>query len=104
MTVAARSDLATAAGRRARLAALLGRLLLEEPGPDIAELVEGVPELKPLGQTTPDLAAEYERLLLRQIPPYESVFLGDDGESAAVAAPEQPPLDLRALLKSRFTK
>ena len=35
----------------------------------------------------------------------QRVVLGDDGEpAAAAAAPEQPPLDLRALLKSRFTK
>ena len=35
----------------------------------------------------------------------QRVVLGDDGEPvAAAAAPEQPPLDLRALLKSRFTK
>jgi DNA helicase-2/ATP-dependent DNA helicase PcrA len=36
----------------------------------------------------------------------QRMVLGDDGDAApaAVATPEQPPLDLRALLKARFTK
>ena len=36
----------------------------------------------------------------------QRMVLGEDGDPApeAVPTPEQPPLDLRALLKSRFTK
>lgn len=73
-------DLVAQARRRARLAALLGRLLLSEPGPDLAGLVEGIAELELLAQGGPDLAADYERALLRQVPPYQSVFCGPDGQ------------------------
>ena len=84
-------DLVDQAARRARLAALLGRLLVCEPGPDLAPLVAGVDELAPLASGDGVLDADYERLLLREVPVYESAFLGDDGQrggpiSAAVAA------------------
>lgn len=72
-------DLVEQAERRARLAALLGRLLVAEPGPHLAPLVGGVGGLEPLASADPSLAVEYERLLLREVPVYESVFLGDDG-------------------------
>ncbi len=73
-------DLVDQAGRRARLAALLGALLLEEPGPALAALARGVPALEPLAGADPEVAVQYERLLLRDVPPYESVFLSDDGQ------------------------
>jgi TorA maturation chaperone TorD len=73
-------DLVAQAERRARIAAMLGRLLLQEPGPDAADLVAGLPELEPLGRTDPDLAVTYERLFLREIPLFESVFLDADGQ------------------------
>ena len=73
-------DLVHQAGRRARLAALLGALLLEEPGPALAALTRGVPALEPLTRGDPEVAVQYERLLLRDVPPYESVFLSDDGQ------------------------
>lgn len=73
-------DLVDQAGRRARLAALLGALLLEEPGPTLAALARGVAALEPLAGGDPNVAVQYERLLLRDVPPYESVFLSDDGQ------------------------
>ena len=73
-------DLVDQAGRRARLAALLGALLLEEPGPALAALARGIPALEPLAGGDPEVAVQYERLLLRDVPPYESVFLSDDGQ------------------------
>lgn len=79
-------DLVDQAGRRARLAALLGALLLEEPGPALAALVRGVPALAPLAGEGPEVAVHYERLLLRDVPPYESVFLSDDGQLGGEAA------------------
>lgn len=80
MTIAATADLVEQAERRSRLASLLGRLVVSEPGPDLAPLVGGVPALAPLASGDPALAADYERLLLRAVPLYESVFLGDDGQ------------------------
>jgi hypothetical protein len=79
------ADLALLAKRRAGLAALLGVLLLEEPGPRLAELVEDVPALRPLASGRPELAVEYERVLLRGIPLHESVFTSDDGSCGGVA-------------------
>lgn len=73
-------DLVAQAARRARLAALLGQLLLEEPGPALAELTAGVGVLEPLATGDPALAVAYERLLLREVPPYESVFTDHDGQ------------------------
>jgi TorA maturation chaperone TorD len=68
------TELVDQAHRRARLSAALGRLLLAEPGPDVAPLVAGVEALEPLGVATADLATDYERLFLRGLVPYESVF------------------------------
>ncbi len=73
------TDLAQLADRRAGLAALLGLLLLEEPGPGLADLVATVAAVAPLASGEPGIAAEYERCFLRGVPLYESVFLGDDG-------------------------
>ncbi len=74
------SDLALIAERRGGLAALLGLLLLEEPGPALATLVGGVPALAPLATGDPTIATEYERVFLRGVPLYESVFLSEDGQ------------------------
>lgn len=74
-------DLAQQAERRARVAALCGWLLLAEPGPDVAELVVGVPALRRLAD--PTLAVEYERIFLRAVPPYESVFRAVDRADAS---------------------
>lgn len=73
-------DLVEQAERRARLASLLGRLLVSEPGPDLAPLVAGVESFAVLGSDDAALAAAYERLFLRDVPLYESVFLGEDGQ------------------------
>lgn len=73
-------DLAGLAERRSGLAALLGMLLLEEPGPHLAELVSAVPALVSLASGDPALASEYQRVFLRGVPLYESVFRSDDGQ------------------------
>lgn len=74
------SDLAMIAERRGGLAALLGLLILEEPGPGVAGLVAGIPALAPLASGDPAIATEYERVFLRGVPLYESVFRSDDGQ------------------------
>ncbi|MEK7424641.1 MAG: molecular chaperone TorD family protein [Actinomycetota bacterium] len=74
------TDLALIAERRGALAALLGLLLLEEPGPGLADLVADLPALAPLGSGDADIATEYERVFLRGVPLYESVFRSDDGQ------------------------
>lgn len=74
------SDLAMIAERRGGLAAVLGLLILEEPGPAVAGLVAGVPALAPLASGNPAIATEYERVFLRGVPLYESVFRSDDGQ------------------------
>lgn len=84
-------DLAEKAERRARLAAVLGRVLVAEPGPDLFPLVAGMEAFASLASGDPALASDYERLLLREVALFESVFLGDDGQrggprTAAVAA------------------
>ncbi len=73
-------DLALLADRRAGIAALLGTLLLEEPGPHLADLVSAVPSLGPLADGDPVLPSEYERVFLRGVPLHESVFRSDDGQ------------------------
>ena len=73
-------DLVESARRRARLAVVLGRLLAEEPRPELAELVASVPELAPLAEPDPALAAAFERFLIREVPLHESVFTGPDGQ------------------------
>ena len=73
-------DLALLADRRAGIAALLGTLLLEEPGPHLADLVSAVPSLGALADGDPVLPSEYERVFLRGVPLHESVFRSDDGQ------------------------
>jgi TorA maturation chaperone TorD len=73
-------DLVEQAVTRARLAALLGRLLAGEPGSDLVPLVAGIDRLAPLAAGDPALMADYERLLLREVPVYESVFLDTGGQ------------------------
>jgi TorA maturation chaperone TorD len=72
------SDLAALAERRAGVAAACGWLLLAEPGDELDELVKAVPDLAALAD--PSAAVDYERVLLRGVPPYESVFVSDEGE------------------------
>ena len=79
------ADLVDRAERRTLLASTLGRLLLAEPGPGLAQLVAPLPELAQLADTAS--AADYERVFLRSVPPYESAFRSDDGrQGGAVAA------------------
>lgn len=73
-------DLALIAERRCGLAALLGLLLLEEPGPDLGPLVAGVEWLAPLVAGDSGAASEYEAVFLRGVPLYESIFRNDDGQ------------------------
>lgn len=78
-------DLAERAERRAAFAALAGALLLSEPGKMTAPLVARVPQLASLADES--LAVEYERIFLRSVSPYESVFRSDSAErGGAVAA------------------
>jgi len=70
-------DLAERAEARASVAAVLGALLLAEPGPALADRVRGVPRLASLADAA--TAVDYERIFLRAVPPYESVFLSVDG-------------------------
>lgn len=86
MTAATAPDLAGQAASRARLAALLGRLVVAEPGPDLEALVAGVGRLAPLASGDPALASDYERLLLREVPLYESAFLDDGGQRGGPVA------------------
>ncbi len=85
-TVASVLDLVESARRRARLAAVLGRLLAEEPGPDVADLVAGVPELAALADPDSTMSAAFERFLIREVPLHESVFTGPDGQRGGSAA------------------
>lgn len=74
------ADLALLAERRAGLAALLGLLLLEEPGPQLTDLVATLPTLAALASSDPVIDSDYERIFLRGVPIYESVFRNDDGQ------------------------
>lgn len=74
------SDLALIAERRGGLAALLGLLTLEEPGPGLAPLVAEIPTLARLAGSGPAIVTEYERVFLRGVPLYESVFRSEDGQ------------------------
>jgi TorA maturation chaperone TorD len=74
------ADLAHLAERRAGLAGLLGLLLLEEPGPQLADLVATVPTLAALASGDPVIGSDYERIFLRGVPIYESIFRNDDGQ------------------------
>ena len=77
-------DLAERAERRAAFAALAGALLLSEPGPATASFVANVPELAPFADTAS--AVDYERVLLRAVPPYESIFRSDTAERGGVVS------------------
>jgi len=74
------TDLALLAERRAGLAALLGLLVLEEPGPELSDYVAEHPAIASLASVGTAIAAEYERIFLRGVPMYESVFRNDDGQ------------------------
>jgi TorA maturation chaperone TorD len=81
-------DLAERAEARASVAAVLGALLLAEPGPALADRVRGVPRLASFADAA--TGVDYERIFLRAVPPYESVFMSVDGRrggavTAAVA-------------------
>jgi TorA maturation chaperone TorD len=78
-------DLALIAERRGGLAALLGLLTLEEPGPGLAPLIADIPALAPLALGGPAIATEYERVFLRGVPLYESVFRHEDGQHGGEA-------------------
>lgn len=78
------SDLADRARTRAGAAALCGWLLLEEPGAELADRVRGLPGLD--GLADPAMAVEYERVFLRGVVPYESVFRSGDGRRGGSVA------------------
>jgi TorA maturation chaperone TorD len=80
-------DLAAQARTRARRALLLGRLLVAEPGPEELDLVRAIPSLRALaagGDRQPTLAADFARVLLREVPAHESVFRNPDGQLGRV--------------------
>lgn len=77
-------DLAERAEGRASVAAVLGALLLAEPGPALADRVRGVPSLAALADAA--TAVDFERIFLRAVPPYESVFLSVDGRRGGSVA------------------
>jgi TorA maturation chaperone TorD len=84
MTVAApTSDLAAQAAGRARRAALLGRLVVAEPGPEELELARAVPPLA-AAMTAGTMAEDYARVVLREVPAHESVFRAPDGQLGRV--------------------
>jgi len=78
------ADLAERAERRAGFAALAGALLLSEPGAQTADLVAQVPELRALGDAA--TSVDFERIFLRAVPPYESVFRSDTAERGGVVS------------------
>ena len=78
------ADLGARARRRASAAALCGWLLMAEPGPELADQLGTLPSLSALG--TPDAAVDFERILLREVPPYESIFCSDDGRRGGPVA------------------
>jgi TorA maturation chaperone TorD len=77
-------DLAERAERRAAFAALAGILLLSEPGPALEEHVAAVPSLAALASTA--TAVDFERIFLRSVHPYESVFRSDTAERGGAVA------------------
>jgi TorA maturation chaperone TorD len=79
-------DLVDSARRRAGLAAVLGHLLAEEPGHELGEIVAGIPELAALGAPDQTLAADFERILIREVPLHESVYMGPDGQRGGPTA------------------
>ncbi len=62
------------------MAGLLGLLLLEEPGPQLTDLVGTLPALAALASGDPVIDSDYERIFLRGVPIYESVFRNDDAQ------------------------
>ena len=78
------TDLAEIAERRAAFAALSAALLLSEPGPRTAPYIERVPELAALAD--PAYSVEFERIFLREVSPYESVFRSDTAERGGAVA------------------
>jgi TorA maturation chaperone TorD len=83
-TVASTLDLAQSARTRARRAELLGSLLVAEPGPAEIAIAEAIPSLAAVADDARSLAADYTRLLLREVPAYESVFRSPDGQLGRV--------------------
>ena len=77
-------DLADRAERRAAFAALAGTLLLAEPGPALRDHVAAVPSLASLASAA--TAVEFERIFLRSVQPYESVFRSDTAERGGAVA------------------
>jgi TorA maturation chaperone TorD len=77
------NDLAAQARTRARRAALLGRLLVAEPGPEELELARSIPSVA-AALADGDLAADYMHVLLREVPAHESVFRTADGQLGRV--------------------
>lgn len=78
-------DLAERAEVRAGFAALAGALILREPGPEVATLVAGWPALDVFGDGA--TAVDFERVFLRSVQPYESIFRSDDARrGGAIAA------------------
>lgn len=57
---------------------------MAEPGPDLDDQLGALPSLAALG--TPDAAVDFERILLREVPPYESIFCSDDGRRGGPVA------------------
>jgi TorA maturation chaperone TorD len=78
------TDLAERAERRAAFAALAGTLLLSEPGPALAERVASVPSLAALASGS--TAVDFERIFLRSVQPYESIFRSDTAERGGAVA------------------
>jgi TorA maturation chaperone TorD len=77
-------DLADRAERRAAFAALVGTLLLAEPGPALREHVAAMPSLASLA--SPATAVDFERIFLRSVQPYESIFRSDTAERGGAVA------------------
>jgi TorA maturation chaperone TorD len=77
-------DLADRAERRAAFAALAGTLLLTEPGPALRDQVAAVPSLAALASSA--TAVEFERIFLRSVQPYESIFRSDTAERGGAVA------------------
>lgn len=70
-------ELATA---RSRMYALLGRLLVDGPRPEVLPLLAQLPALADLAASDPEsLGADHHDVLGHQVPPFEGVFRGEDG-------------------------
>ncbi len=77
-------DLADRAEKRAAFAALAGTLLLAEPGPALRDHVAAVPSLASLAWSA--TAVDFERIFLRSVQPYESIFRSDTAERGGAVA------------------